>query len=130
MINNGYQQYKQQSIATMTNGEMLVLLYDECIKRLTIAEFALGKEDYETFGGAVKRRREIINYLSSVLDRKYEISRDLYRMYDYFMYELGRLEAGRNKEIITELKSHISELRDAFKEADRLNASKKTQQNT
>ena len=130
MINNGYQQYKQQSIATMTNGEMLVLLYDECIKTLTIAEFALGKEDYETFGGAVKRTREIINYLSSVLDRKYEISRDLYRMYDYFMYELGRLEAGRNKEIITELKSHISELRDAFKEADRLNASKKTQQNT
>ena len=90
----------------------------------------MGKEDYETFGGAVKRTREIINYLSSVLDRKYEISRDLYRMYDYFMYELGRLEAGRNKEIITELKSHISELRDAFKEADRLNASKKTQQNT
>ena len=41
---NGYQQYKQQSISTMTNVEMLILLYDESIKRLTMAQFALDKK--------------------------------------------------------------------------------------
>ena len=34
MNQNGYQQYKTQSINTMTKAEMLILLYDELIKRL------------------------------------------------------------------------------------------------
>ena len=34
----GYQQYKEQSIYTMTQGELLNLLYDELMKRLLRAE--------------------------------------------------------------------------------------------
>jgi flagellar protein FliS len=40
-------------------------------------------------------------------------------MYDFFLYEIARLRAGRNKEIVQELKPLVAELRDAFKEADR-----------
>ena len=119
---NGYQQYKQQSISTMTKSEMLILLYDESIKRLALAQIALEKENYEQFEDSVKKKKKIIRYLSSILDRKYAISSDLYRLYDYFLFQLGRLRAGRNKEIIGELKQKISELRDTFKEADRLSS--------
>ncbi len=119
---NGYQQYKQQSISTMTKSEMLILLYDESIKRLALAQIALEKENYEQFEDSVTRTEKIIRYLSSILDRKYAISSDLYRLYDYFLFQLGRLRAGRNKEIIGELKQKISELRDTFKEADRLSS--------
>ena len=119
---NGYQQYKQQSISTMTKSEMLILLYDESIKRLALAQIALEKENYEQFEDYVTRKEKIIRYLSSILDRKYAISSDLYRLYDYFLFQLGRLRAGRNKEIIGELKQKISELRDTFKEADRLSS--------
>ena len=122
MLARGYEQYKQQSVATMTQTEMLLLLYDECIKRLIIAEQALNRGDYESFNAAVLRTKQIIRYLTNVLDRQYEISNSLYRMYDYFQYELGRLQAGRKKEIIAELKKHIKELRDAFAQADKINA--------
>ncbi len=125
MINRGYQQYKQQSVSTMTNGEMLILLYDECIKRLTIAGYELDKNNYDAFTDAVDRVEKIIKYLSSVLDRKYPISQDLYRMYDYFLYELSRLRAGRKKEIIEDIKPMIMELRDSFKEADKLQANQR-----
>ena len=38
MYQNGYEQYKLQSVNTMTSGEMLLLLYDELIKRLARAQ--------------------------------------------------------------------------------------------
>lgn len=117
---NGYQQYKQQSIATMTKGEMLILLYDECLKRLTLAEVAIDKNDLDLFKDSVERTERIIRYLSSILDRKYAVSSDLYRLYDYFLFQLGRVSASRKKELIPELKQKISELRDTFKEADRI----------
>ena len=45
MNRNGYQQYKEQSVYTMTQGEMLLLLFDELLKRLMRAELALNQED-------------------------------------------------------------------------------------
>ena len=45
----GFQQYKEQSINTMTQGELLLLLYDELVKRLTQAELALSKENWPVF---------------------------------------------------------------------------------
>mgnify|MGYP001295823933 CR=1 FL=1 len=48
----GYQRYREDSLNTMTQGELLLLLYDELIKRLTQAELSLGQENYEVFEGA------------------------------------------------------------------------------
>ena len=75
----------------MTQAEMLILLYDELIKRLTRAEIALKNQNYTAFDEAVTRCREIVRYLSSTLDKKYAISHELDRMYEYFQYELSRL---------------------------------------
>ena len=49
MFRNGYEQYKMQSVNTMTRSEMLLLLYDELIKRLTRAQIALGDKNYDLF---------------------------------------------------------------------------------
>lgn len=116
-LNNGYQQYKEQSVMTMTSGEMLLLLYDELIKRLTRAELALEKQDYPLFNASISRSREIVLYLKSTLNSEYGISRELRQMYDFFLYELSRVEAGRNPQIIEEMKPLVKELRDAFEEA-------------
>lgn len=115
----GYQQYKQQSISSMTQGELLMLLYDELVKRSTLADIALGKEDWPTFEAAVDRCTDIINYLDETLDRKYPISQDLSRMYDYFTYELGRIKLGRNKKELERLRPMLADLRDAFRTAEK-----------
>ncbi|MCI9227157.1 MAG: flagellar export chaperone FliS [Dorea sp.] len=117
MYQNGYQQYKMQSVNTMTRGEMLLLLYDELIKRLTRAQIALESKDYDLFEKSVRRSKEIIQYLDKTLNMEYEISYELRRMYEFFLYELSRLQAGRNSAVIQELKPLVGELRDAFKEA-------------
>lgn len=119
MYQNGYQQYKMQSVNTMTRGEMLLLLYDELVKRLTKAELALEKEEFDVFDVSVKRAQEIVQYLQETLNTEYSISRDLQRMYDFFLYEISRLQASRKKIVIEELRPLVIELRDAFREANK-----------
>lgn len=126
----GYQQYKQQSVDTMTSGEMLTLLFDGAIRNVTSAELALKREDYAAFEVSVEKADKIIRYLSSSLDMKYPISKELYRLYDYFLYELGRLRAGRRAEIVVELRQMLTELRDTFKEADRIAANQRAAAHT
>ncbi len=122
MASYGYQHYKEQTVNTMTPGEMLNLLYDELLKRLTRAELALEKEDYELFEQSVQRAVDIVTYLKDTLNYNYEISAELRRMYDFFLYEFSRIRAGRNSDVIEEVRPLIIDLRDAFKEAQRLNS--------
>jgi flagellar protein FliS len=119
---NGYQQYKQQSINTMTSGEMLNLLFDELLKRMTRADLALEKKDYEIFDQSIQRSIDIVTYLKNTLDFNYEISGELKRLYDFFLYEFSRIKAGRNSAVIAEVRPLIIDLRDTFKEAQRLSS--------
>ena len=119
MDRRGYQQYKQQSVGSMTPGELLLLLYDELVKRSMMAAISLDKGDFAAFEAAVDRCVDIINYLDETLDRQYPISRDLSRMYEYFTYQLGRIRIGRNKKELEQLRPMLSEMRDAFRAAER-----------
>lgn len=116
---NGYSQYKEQSISTMTQGELLLRLYEELQRRLLRAGYALEQEDYSLFDQSVERCRQIVSYLEETLDYQYPISKNLKQMYDFFQYELARLSSGRNVEVIQELKPLIDELKDAFEQADK-----------
>ena len=119
MDRRGYQQYKQQSVGSMTPGELLLLLYDELVKRALMASIALDKKDFPAFEAAVDRCSDIVNYLDETLDRQYPISQDLSRMYEYFTYQLGRIKIGRNKQELERLRPMLADLRDAFHSAER-----------
>ena len=115
----GYQQYKQQSINSMTSGELLLMLYDELVKRSTLASIALDRKEWTAFEEAIDRCVDIVNYLDETLDRQYPISQDLGRMYDYFTYELSRIKAGRNKKELDRLRPMLADLRDTFRAAEK-----------
>lgn len=115
----GYQRYREESLNTMTQGELLLLLYDELVKRLKLAGLELDRERYQGFESAVDRSVEIIRYLSRTLDRKYPISANLDRLYEYFCYELSRVKAGRNKTELERVTGMVTELRDSFRQADK-----------
>ena len=113
----GYQDYKEQGINDMTPGELLLLLYDELVKRLLRANLALDRKDYSLFDASIDRCLDIIRYLDDTLDMQYPISRNLNRLYDYFSYELNRVKAGRNRTELERVKTMVGELRDTFREA-------------
>ncbi len=119
MIASGYQQYKNQAVSTMTQGEMLLLLFDELVKRITRAELALKDQDNVVFEQSVNRAVDIIKYLKQTLNREYAISVQLRALYDFFIYELSRVKASRRQAILDELKPLVEELRDAFRQAEK-----------
>ena len=124
----GYQGYKEQGINEMSQGELLLLLYDELVKRLFRAGLALDKEDYDLFEASVDRSLDIIRYLDDTLDMQYPISRNLNRLYDYFSFELNRVKAGRNKTELDRVKTMAGELRDTFREAQKTGEQELAQQ--
>ena len=118
----GYQGYKEQGISEMSQGELLLLLYDELYKRLSQAELMLDQQNYPVYEASIERSAAIIDYLDSTLDRQYPISRDLARMYEYFTYQLGRIRIGRNKKELEALRPMLADLRDAFHTAEKSSA--------
>ena len=115
----GYQRYREDSLSTMTQGELLLLLFDELVKRLTQAELELEREHYPAFEAAVDRSVKIIRYLDDTLDRQYPISQNLDRLYEYFCYELSRVKNGRSQKELSRVKGMAAELRDSFRQADK-----------
>lgn len=122
MDTRGYQIYKEQSVNTMTQGELLLLLYDELVKRLLRCDLALTKQDYNLLDASVDRSIEILHYLDDTLDRKYPISSELSRLYEFFCFELNRVKVGRNKAELDKIRPLIMELRDSFRIAEKNSA--------
>ena len=115
----GYQHYREDALNTMTQGELLLLLYDELVKRLTQAELMLDKAEYPAFEISVDKATAIIRYLDGILDRQYAISSQLTRLYEYFCYELSRVKSGRNRTELERVKRMVSELRSSFRDAEK-----------
>ena len=116
---NGLRNYKAQSLSTMTQGELLILLLDELVKRLMRGDIALQQGDMELFEASIQRCIDIVRYLDDTLDRRYEVSRGLHRLYDFFCYDLNRIMLGRNKTELDKLRPMITDLRDTFRIAER-----------
>ncbi len=115
----GLQNYKAQSLSTMTQGELLLLLLDELVKRLMRGDMALEQGNMELFEESIQRCIDIVRYLDDTLDRRYEVSRGLHRLYDFFCYDLNRIVIGRNRAELNKLRPMITDLRDTFRIAEK-----------
>ncbi len=117
---NPYNQYKEQAIMTMTPGEQIIVLYEECIKMLNHAVFYIEeKKDMEEADKAIKKVQRIIHYLDGILDHKYEISSNLHMLYDYFIRTLVQANIRKRSEVLKPLIPLITELKDAFAQAEK-----------
>ena len=119
MVLNPYQKYQQQSVMTMTQGEMLTKLYDEIIKQLSAAEQFITEENPEEANKALQKAQRILAHLQVTLDTKYEVSESLNALYDYFIWRI--IDANLHKDVapIEEVLPMITDLRDTFIKADR-----------
>lgn len=120
MAINPYEQYKKQSVMTMTQGEMLTKLYEEIIKQLNGAILYIDEKSVSKANEALQKSQKILNYLKATLDHKYQISENLDSLYDFFIQEIVQSNIKKEIKPIQEILPMIEELRDTFIEADRL----------
>lgn len=119
MLQNRYQAYKQQSVMTMTQGEMLNTLYDGLLKALYTGQKALESRDYALANQEFIRAQKILNYLKATLNHKYDIANNLEMLYNFFLQEIIKVNVKKSEQNLSVVIEMITQLRDAFVQADK-----------
>jgi len=115
--------YRVAAVNTSSAENLVVMLYDGAIRFLGIAIKAFDREDPLDFNFTVHenitRTQAIIRELNRSLDAEKagELGDHLMNLYDYFDTRLQEANMQKNKEIIEEVRTRLTELRDAWNES-------------
>jgi flagellar protein FliS len=117
---NPYEQYKKTSINTMTKGELLLLLFDELIKKLNYSIVLIGNKDFTQSKEHLDKCRKIVNHLMLTLDESYEISNELNEIYLFLNKEIIKASCFNDAKHITDIMPIVKDLRETWAEADKI----------
>lgn len=123
---NPYENYQKQMVTTMTQGDMLLKLYDEVIKQIDIARVAIGTKKISEMDAALTKAQKIIQYLRSTLDHRYSISSNLGKLYDFFGTQLVMANVKKDVKALDDIEPLITDLRNTFDQCDKQNRAGRT----
>ena len=108
--------YKQQSILTATPGQLVVMLYDGCLRFLHQSAHAMRDGNIAEAGTRLARAEAIIDELLSTLDVEDGgvIASRLQGIYVFCLRHLMQARIERDAEMIEKVGELLSELRDSW----------------
>ncbi|MBO4376479.1 MAG: flagellar export chaperone FliS [Lachnospiraceae bacterium] len=121
---NAYAQYNNSKVLTASPGELTLMLYDGAIKFCNIAIAAIGQDDIQGAHNNIVKAERIVDYLRTTLDMRFEVAQDFERVYIYLQRRLVEANMHKDIVIIEEVRSHISSMRDTWKEVMAINKNK------
>ena len=123
---NASSTYKETKIKTASQGQLIIMLYDEAIRQLTLAIEMLELKNtnkkihdkIEKINKAIMKAEEIITELMVSLDFEQggEIAANLFSLYTWFNRELMEANIKQDAKRISIVKNHIENLRNAWQE--------------
>jgi flagellar protein FliS len=112
-----YNQYRKTTVETMTPTKLLLMLYDGALNSLRSAAKAVDEKDMNMAHNHLIKVQDIVTELMSTLNMEYDISQQLYALYDYIFMRLVEANTTKDKAIIKEVYQFLSEIRDTFAQA-------------
>ena len=112
-------QYREQSILTMSRGELLVKLYDELLKNLKYASILFGQKQTEAAQKNTAKAKDIVNYLFAILDDKYSISASLKQIYSHMLGQIIKANVSGDPASLEEIIPTVQDLRSAWAQAEK-----------
>jgi flagellar secretion chaperone FliS len=108
--------YKEQSILTATPGQLVVMLYDGCLRFLHQAALAMRDGDMASSGNRLSRAEAIIDELLTTLDLEQGgvIASRLQGIYVFCNRHLLEARTERDVEKIEKVSELMSELRESW----------------
>ena len=108
--------YKQQSILTATPGQLVVMLYDGCLRFLNQSAYAMREGNLAEAGTRMARAEAIIDELLSTLDLEKGgvIASRLQGIYVFCHRQLMEARLERDADKIDTVSGLLSELRDSW----------------
>jgi len=121
MLNHSYQSYKEQSVMTMTQTEMLTMLYDGILKEIYLVKKAFSRDpaDIIEINRGLQKTHRILLYLKSSLDTEYDIANNLMSLYDYFDWIITQANMKKDPSGLDEVIDMIGQLKESYIQADK-----------
>jgi flagellar protein FliS len=123
---NALSAYRETRIKTASQGQLIIMLYDEAVKHLDrglelLGANVAGKKDpgkIESIGKSILKAQEIITELMVSLDFEQggEIAKNLFSLYTWFIQELLEAYIKQDVRRITIIRNQMNELRSAWSE--------------
>lgn len=120
MIANPYQQYKKNVVNTSTPQELTLMLYNGLVKFLKLAVQSIEENNNEKSNNNIGRAQDILEEFMSTLNMDYDISNNLYSLYDFMYWRLVDANIKKDKAIVEEIIVFAEELRDTWGKAMKL----------
>ncbi len=111
--------YQEQAILTMSRGELVVKLYDETLKNLKYASLMFSQKNAAAAKKCTKKCRDILNYLIVVLNRKYDLSAQLGKLYSYMIGQTIKADVNCDAAYVDGIIPQLQEIRDAWSQAEK-----------
>ena len=117
---NVYAQYKEQSLQTLTRGEVVVKLFEEASKQVSMAIFAISGSNMGQSFNCIYKAQRIIAALRASLDDKYPISKELDELYLFIYEKLGEANEKKDISLLKDLLGMIDDFKVTFRQADKI----------
>ena len=120
-LKNPYQQYQQNSVNTASPGELTLMLYNGCLKFITLGRQAILENNIEAKNTNIIKAQKIIQEFMVTLNMDQDVSQSLMQLYDYMHRQLIQANLKNDVAILDEVSGFITELRDTWKEVIQVN---------
>ena len=108
---NAFNQYRKIAVTTAGPEKLLLMLYDGLVINLIKAKQAIEQHDPAAAHTFLIKGQDIITELIRTLNMNYEISANLYRLYDYLRRRLITANVRKDTAIIEEALEILTGLR-------------------
>lgn len=108
--------YKNQQIMTASPEMLTLMLYNGAIRFVTESIQGIEEGDYSKAHNANLRAQDIIKEFMSTLDMNYDISKNLFSLYEYMNYRLVQANLKKDLVQLEEVKGMLTEFRDTWME--------------
>jgi flagellar secretion chaperone FliS len=113
------QQYLEQQILSANPEQLLLMLFDGAIKFCRTARKALDSKDYQGVHTNLVKAQKILTELMASLQMEEgnEVTLNLFKLYEYYHYQLVQANLKKSVAPIDEVISHLVDLRKTWAEA-------------
>ncbi|USK33593.1 flagellar export chaperone FliS [Bacillus sp. F19] len=115
-LNNPYQAYQQNSVSTVSPGELTLMLYNGCLKFIKQARQAIQLKNTQEKNLNLQKAQRIIQELMITLNPKAAVSESMMSMYKYMNRRLVEANISNDLAILAEVEEYVTEFRDSWKQ--------------
>lgn len=108
--------YKQDHVTTATPVDLVIMLYDGCVKQLKLAKIHKENKDLAKVSECIEKAEEIVLELVRSLNTEIPMSQDLLALYEFMLDEMVHASIMKDTDRLDPVIEMMSNLGGAWKE--------------